>query len=99
MSSLSIGGNPTLGAALASVARFRALEVLHLNACAITEIPASFGELVQLATLSLFENELRSLPDVVAKLPALRSLVVGQNPGTRRIRGTLRSFGVPCNVT
>ena len=97
--SLTVGGNPPLCRALASVGRFHELRLLHLNACGITELPASFAGLVRLETLSLLQNQLATVPGFVAKLPALRSLVVSKNPGTRRIKADLRKLGVSYTVT
>lgn len=96
---LTVGENLGLAAAIELVPRFTELRVLHLNACGLVEIPATFAALVHLETLSLAHNQLAALPEAVMALPALASLVVIGNPGSRKIKAALRKRKVPYVVT
>lgn len=96
---LTVGENPGLAAAIDLVPRFTALRVLHLDRCGLTELPASFAALVHLETLSLAHNQLAALPEAVMDLPALASLVVVGNPGSRKIKAALRKRKVRYVVT
>lgn len=96
---LTVGENPRLAKAIDRIPRFTELRVLHLNACGIAELPDSFGALVHLETLSLAHNQLAALPEAVMSLPALQSLVVVGNPGSRKIKAALRKRKVPYVVT
>lgn len=96
---LTLGENPGVSVALERLGRFTALRVLHLNGCGLRAIPDSFGALIHLETLSLAHNALDALPAAVMDLPALRSLVVVGNPGSRKIKAALRRRGVSFAVT
>jgi leucine-rich repeat protein SHOC2 len=97
--SLTIGGNPSVAGALACLARFTHLKVLHLNACELATLPGELEALHELETLSIFENDVDVLPDVIPTLPSLRSLVIGNNPGMRKMKAALKKRGVGFAVT
>lgn len=78
----------------------RSLVVLHLNECGLEELPAEVGQLQMLQTLSLWNNSLTALPNALASLPSLVSLVVSKNPGSRRFKTQLgKGFAARVNLS
>ena len=57
------------------------VKILDLSSQQLTDLPAEFGQLIQLQVLNLYQNRFPLFPDVIPDLTSLRQLHLDNNFG------------------